>query len=226
MSGFQSSLIGMARAADWAHVDLAPLHADVFGGVAVILSPVADLGRLHHQLVVAACRRGPFLPAKAGQIWTGEQRNCWHAPDVQQAFLQQLDLVAGCIEITVQMSLHEPAQTGQPVRDGRLYLRQRQSALSAAAAVEMRLGRLADRIIEATGTAVRSSLRTMSCENGLVGLMLALLVPRSMAAALVPDIDTLTLTSDPDVVVRIDGPWPTYHFAMPALADMTGALAA
>jgi hypothetical protein len=220
-------LVGMSRAADWAGMSHAGLETSLVGSIAVVLSARIGLDALgHHHQVLAACRRGPFLPARAGQVWNQDAEAAIAPEAFQSSVMAQLDLVEGCVELTLQMSLAAPGEVAFVSGKGASYLRQRQSELAAGAEVEARLSRAAELITRSVRFRTRCIHQHITPNSDSVGLLMAFLVERQAGQRLASDIEALAAAALPDGMMRVDGPWPPYHFAAPAAAASSEARAA
>jgi Gas vesicle synthesis protein GvpL/GvpF len=220
-------LVGIGRAADWVAAPTLPLKVVTLGPLAVILVRPAsgEVARAHHRHVLACCRRGAFLPARAGQVWGRAHEAIWSDPALAGSAIARLDQVDGAIEITVRLSLPHSAVNTEAA-DGRSYLRQRQEEMRAGAAAAHRLKLAADRVALSIGEralAVRHETETAADE---IIHLIALLVPRGIAAEVVLDIDGAILKAGHGICGRIDGPWPPYSFADLPAAPSTEGLAA
>jgi hypothetical protein len=208
------NLVGMGRLADWACASHAGFELQAVGDIAVVLAVrTAENAPSHYHHVLAACRRGPFLPARAGQIWNPEGEATIGAKAMQDALHAQLELVSGSIEVTLEMSLEGPPEVLFVNALGASYLRHRQSELAASSEVEARLTRTADLITRSVRYRTRSIRQHATPAGERKGLLMAFLVERSEGHRLANDVEVLAGAALPDAEVRVDGPWPPYHFA-------------
>jgi hypothetical protein len=182
------------------------------GAIAAAIRPVrprvADRGGLdHHAAVIAWCRRAAFLPSQAGIAIS---------PQLLQSVTQsagcyrdRLALIAGRVELSVELGRREdvgprPAKVG-----GRAYLRAAALDLSACE----------------VGMATAASLLAMFTERDdadlivrtaplpAVRLQAAVLVKRSAAPRLAQKIETALNAISGRLVCRVTGPWPPYSFS-------------
>jgi hypothetical protein len=200
--------------ADWRGVTHASLEVRHVGDAAIVLSSHDGSGASgHHRQVLAACRRGPLLPARAGQVWSADAEASIAAADVQSTIMSRLALVEGCIELTLQMTLEAPARVVFVSALGTSYLRHRQSELAAEAEADGRLSRAAELIERSVRFRVRSISRHASRGPERIEQLTAFLVERSEGHRLALDVEALARAALPEGVIRVDGPWPPYHFA-------------
>jgi Gas vesicle synthesis protein GvpL/GvpF len=124
------------------------------------------------------------------------------------------------------MSLPAPAQVAFDKDKGASYLRHRQSELAAGAEVEAQLSRAAELIMRSVHYRTRAINQQIASTPDHTGLLMAFLVERTRGHRLAVDVEALAKAALPDGAIRVDGPWPPYHFAAPAAAASSEARAA
>ncbi|HEX2186900.1 MAG TPA: GvpL/GvpF family gas vesicle protein, partial [Chloroflexota bacterium] len=189
----------------------------------------ADL-LVHHELVVAACERGPCLPVRFGTWITGEDALRRGLAERAAELGRALERVRGRRELAVTLLWRdgaggegtgatavpapEPDESGRssgPAGPGRRYLEARWAGFAAERRRRETVAGWAGELAAACGLG-DSDVRHTICPSSGVALSSALLVQTELATALKERVLALGRSWG---VVRclVNGPWPPYSFA-------------
>jgi hypothetical protein len=199
----------------------------------------ADL-LVHHELVVAACERGPCLPVRFGTWITGEDALRRGLAERAAELGRALERVRGRRELAVTLLWRdgaggegpgavdepagepagEPAESGGssgrgraagPAGPGRRYLEARWSGFVAQRRRRETVAGWARELTAACGLG-DTEVRHTICPSSAVALSSALLVQTELATALKERVLALG-RSWGEVRCLVNGPWPPYSFA-------------
>jgi hypothetical protein len=157
------------------------------------------VSRLHAQ--VEACLPARF-PTWLADNTVGERRD---------ELLSALERVRGRCEVAVTAVWNAPEEESAPADDsppGVSFLRARQRYFAGSDRRRERAGELAAEIERSVGSSL-VEVRARVCPSAVVGLSMALLLPRSEAA----DVIARVPCAQRDVRILVNGPWPPYTFA-------------
>ncbi|MBY0612564.1 MAG: GvpL/GvpF family gas vesicle protein [Beijerinckiaceae bacterium] len=187
--------IGVGRMADLGVMSNVGLTR--FGGLAAVWRDppdAADARRIHHDLVAACCRRGPFLPSRFGLVAAHGDHFLLllerHADRLRDA----LAAVDGYVEISVEVG------AGEDVR-----------VTPTSKAIE-RLEAIAQAIRVEAGLKDSQSRAFISAEAS-PRLTMALLAPSVAAFTIADRLERSLRQFSADHAAKVSGPWPPYHFS-------------
>jgi hypothetical protein len=136
----------------------------------------------------------------------------------EKPLLAALERVRGRAELAITaVWTAEPATEPMPeTTPGRQYLVSRQRAFHSADAQRATATALAEAIEHTVGTELVEAQRKL-CPTAAIALSLALLVPRSAAAAIARRV--LGIEDRDGVRILVNGPWPAYTFVDPDMKE-------
>ena len=164
--------------------------------------------RAHHAIASAIHDAGPSLPSRFGQVFADEAAVA-NALDARGAELATaLESVGDRVELSVTLRWRvEIARDDTPAATGSDYLRSRavreRERLDADRAVDRMVAILASE---------RPLVRHRSCPREGVAAIVALLIDRDRARAVIERVDAFA-SVDGSVTAEVHGPMPPYTFA-------------
>jgi hypothetical protein len=125
--------------------------------------------------------------------------------------MSALDRVRGRCEVAVTAVWAAPEEDSAPAEastPGVSFLRARRRYFAGSDRRRERAGELAEEIERSVGSSL-VEVRSRVCPSAVVGLSMALLVPRAEAADAIARVPC----APRDVRILVNGPWPPYTFA-------------
>lgn len=203
------------------------------------------MARSHNKIVELVHAQQAILPSKFGCVYADVRKLQTALAHSHDAFLSQLEQVAGCDEWSVRLSLDSTAlerlasDQDPELRDvreqvatatsGRAYLLRRKLADAVVAARERTASALAQAVYEQLlrharlgqiNDSVAASEKTVRVDGAdSVILRASLLVPRTNAAALLVTADQCAKDVS-GLTCVCEGPWPPYSFATPTMGGV------
>lgn len=187
--------IGVGRAADLGAMSNVGLTS--FEGLAAVwrdAPAAAEARRIHHDLVAACCRRGPFLPSQFGLVAVEGDHFLSLLRSHADRLRAALASVDGYVEISVEVG------SGEDVR-----------VTPTSKAIE-RLEAIAQAIRVEAGLKDSQSRAFISAEAS-PRLTMALLAPSIAAFTIADRLERSLRQFSADHDAKVSGPWPPYHFS-------------
>jgi hypothetical protein len=203
------AILGVARAADPGLAGL--VCAAVCAaerGLAAVVAPAESVAAAAARVALTADvagRLGAFLPVAAGAAQRGALR-LWLSSEVE-TLRRGLAHVEGCDEWIVTLRRPRPSPPDVRTAGGAEWLRGRAAAARADAEASADAAAALAPTAAAVAAIARATLLRPFRARDVVGVDLAVLLPRGAEAALR---DRLALAEAP---LALSGPWPAYSFA-------------
>jgi hypothetical protein len=184
----------------------------------MIVEPSPERAKEHDRVVRAALDSETPLPARFGQVVSGEDELRAALAERRSALETALESVAGAVEMTVRIlvpapervPIDEAAVDPGEARSGRRYLERVAAVQRTERNVLAKAGLLRDRVNSAVGELVRAQ----SFAGAVTGSSLATLshlVPREGIDAYRRALQRLR-DGDPALTIMVSGPWAPYSF--------------